>query len=274
VAFQKNHKSISMLPFLNPSPQGEGWCEAISFLNQSNMKRIILAVCSIFFLAAAVAQNKIVNDPNAQVRKVGSFHGIRVATGIHLYLTQSNEETVAVSAESKDSRDKIVTEVVNGVLKIYFDNHDWFWRDHGNRNLRAYVSCKQLDELKASSGAHVEVEGSINSGTIAMDFSSGASFKGSVAVSDLTVSQGSGAHSTISGTATALKVDASSGSHIDASGLQTSNCDADASSGGHINVNVAKELNASASSGGQIYYTGDASIKSINTSSGGHVSKR
>ncbi|HVM89149.1 MAG TPA: head GIN domain-containing protein [Puia sp.] len=238
------------------------------------MRKIILIISSLFVLPAVFAQNKIVNDPNAQVRKVGSFHAIRVATGIHLYLTQGNEETVAVSADIKESRDRIVTEVVNGVLKIHFDNHDWFWNDRNNRHLRAYVSCKILDELKASSGAYVDVEGSINSGAIAMDFSSGASFKGNVTVKDLKVKQGSGAHSTISGTATAMIADASSGSHIDAFDLQTSTCDADASSGGHISINVSKELNASASSGGQIYYSGDASIRSINTSSGGHVSKK
>ncbi|MBS1947357.1 MAG: DUF2807 domain-containing protein [Bacteroidetes bacterium] len=238
------------------------------------MKKTALLFSSLVMSLAAFSQNKIVNDPNAQIRKVSSFHGVRVATGIHLYLTQSNEEAVAVSANNKENRDRIVTEVIDGVLKIYFDNREWSWRDQGNRHLVAYVSCKSLDQMKASSGAHVEVEGTISSGNIAMDFSSGASFKGNVTASDLTVRQGSGAHSTISGTTSHLKADASSGSHIDASALESSVCDADASSGGHISVSVSKEFNASASSGGQVYYTGNASIRSINTSSGGHVLKR
>jgi hypothetical protein len=238
------------------------------------MKKIILAISSIFLLSAAIAQDKVVNDPNAQVRSVSSFHGIRVSTGIHLSLTQGNEEKVVVSAESKDSRDRIVTEVVNGVLKIYFDNKNWDWSDHKNRNLRAYVSCKMLDELRASSGSHVEVDGTIQSGTLVLDFSSGASFKGNVAAKDIHVDASSGSHSMISGTANEVKASTSSGSHIDASSLVTNECDADASSGGHIEVKVNKSLSASASSGGHIDYTGDASIKSINTSSGGRVSKR
>jgi hypothetical protein len=239
------------------------------------MKKIILAISSIFFLSAAIAQDKVVNDPNAQVRTVSSFHGIKVSTGIHLFLTQGNDEKVAVSADSKEHRDKIVTEVVNGVLKIYYDNnHNWYGNDNDHKNLRAYVSCKMLDELRASSGSHVDVDGTIQSGTLVLDFSSGASFKGNVAAKDIHVDASSGSHSMISGTANEVKASTSSGSHIDASALSTDECDADASSGGHIEVKVNKSLSASASSGGHIDYTGDASIKSINTSSGGRVSKR
>lgn len=239
------------------------------------MKKIILAISGLFVLSAAVAQNKTVNDANAQVRAVSAFHAIKVSTGIHLYLTQSNEEKVAVSADNTEHRERIRTEVVNGVLKIYYDNwHHWFSNDDWNKNLRAYVSCKTLDALNASSGAHVEIDGSIHSNTLDLDFSSGAWFKGSVSVSDLKIDEGSGAHSVISGSANDTKAHASSGSHLDASELVTSQCDADASSGGHIDVNVSKTLMASASSGGHISYRGDASIKNINTSSGGAVSKK
>ena len=239
------------------------------------MKKIIFTIISVFILSAAIAQDKIVNDANAQVRAVSAFHAIKVSTGIHLYLTQSNEEKVAVSADNSEHRAKIVTEVVNGVLRIYYDNrHNWFSWNDDNRNLRAYVSCKTLDALNASSGAHVEVDGSIHSNTLALDFSSGAWFKGSVNVSGLHIDEGSGAHSVISGSANDIKASASSGSHLDASALVTDKCDADASSGGHIDVNVSKTLSASASSGGHIYYRGDAVITSINTSSGGGVSKK
>jgi hypothetical protein len=239
------------------------------------MKKILFAVVSFFVLASAVAQNKVVNDGNAQVRSVNSFHALKVSTGIHLYLTQGGEEKVAVSADRTDDRDRIKTEVVDGVLKIYFDNnHDWFSSDHRDRKLRAYVSCKTLDMLKASSGAHVEVDGSINSGKLDMDFSSGAYFNGNVKVTSLTVDQGSGSHSVISGSASNVRVDASSGSHLDASNLESVDCDADASSGAHVDVNVSKALSANASSGGHIYYHGEASIHTINTSSGGSVSKK
>ena len=120
----------------------------------------------------------------------------------------------------------------------------------------------------------VEVDGTIKSGNLAMSFSSGADFKGNVSVADLKVDEGSGAISTISGTATSLTVEASSGSAINASDLQSDKCEARASSGANVEVNVAKVLNASAHSGGQIYYKGSGLISNINTGSGGSVSRK
>src|SRR5579864_215071 len=175
------------------------------------MKKIFFAAVGSCLFFAGLAQNKVVNDPNAQVRKLTGFHAIKVATGIHLYLNQSDQETVVVSAPTAEERNRIVTRVEDGVLKIYYDYDHWTFYDDRYRNLRAYVSCKVIDVLKASSGAHVEVDGTLQSGELSMDFSSGAGFKGNVAVTDLKVDQGSGAVSTISGTASTVKAAASSG---------------------------------------------------------------
>jgi hypothetical protein len=237
------------------------------------MKKILFAFGAILFSTAIFAQSKTYNDANAEVRNVKDFHAIKVTTGIHLFLSQGNEEAVAVSASDKEYRDRIKTEVVNGVLKIYFDSK-WNEWNSDKRNLKAYVSCKTLDALRGSSGAHVDVDGTVHSNTLNLDFSSGASFKGTVNVTDLTAETSSGAHSVISGTASNIKSEASSGSHLDADDLQSETAEADASSGAHIELNVNKQLSASASSGGHIHYKGNALIKDIDTSSGGAVSKK
>ena len=75
----------------------------------------------------AVAQNpKVINDANAQKRTVTSFHGIAIQSGIDLYLNQGGDEAVAVSASDRDVRDRIVTEVEDGILHIYLDDK-WHW---------------------------------------------------------------------------------------------------------------------------------------------------
>jgi len=238
------------------------------------MKKILIAVASFLFASVAMAQQKVINDPNAQVRNVKDFHAIRVSNGIHLYLTQGNEEKVAVSATDPEYRDHIVTEVVNGVLRIYFDKNGHDWDNYDKRKLRAYVSCKVLDELKGNSGSNVEVDGSIKSNELDMDFTSGASFNGNINVTKLTMQQNSGAETNISGTAVNCTIEASSGSSMKGYDLTTDNCDASTSSGANLRITVNKELVASASSGGQIHYRGNGVIREINTSSGGEVSKR
>ena len=238
------------------------------------MKTIYFAIIGSLLLNAAIGQNKIVNDPNAEVRTVKGFHGIRVSNGIHLFLTQGNEEAVAVSATERKYRDRIVTVVEDGVLKIYVEKSHWSFWDDDWKNLKAYVSCKVLDELKASSGARVDVDGSLHSGNLTMHFSSGSGFNGNVQVTDLKIDQGSGADTKISGTASSLNVESSSGSSLKGYDLETDQCSANCSSGGSVHITVKKELSASASSGGQIYYRGNGVIRDISTSSGGEVSRR
>jgi phage baseplate assembly protein gpV len=238
------------------------------------MKKIIFALLGVIALSPAIAQYKVVNDPNAEVRTAKDFHAIKVSTGIRLYLTQGNEEAVAVSAAKTEDRDRIVTSVEHGVLKIYYDNGKWGFHNDNNRELKAYVSCKVLDALNASSGAHVSVDGTIKSGNLELDFSSGAEFKGEVAASDLKVEQSSGSVSTISGATGSLSAGASSGSAINAFDLRSDACEARASSGANVDVSVNKTLTASASSGGQINYKGSGVISTVHTSSGGSVSKR
>jgi hypothetical protein len=240
----------------------------------SNMKQITAAMCCFFVMTAALAQKKIVNDPNAEVRSVKSFHGIRVSSGIHLYLTQGDEEAVAVSASDRKNRDLIVTEVEDGVLNIYVEKNHWRFWDDDWKNMKAYVSCKMIDELKASSGARVELNGSLHSGNLDMHFSSGSAFEGMVQVTDLKIEQGSGADTRISGSAASLTVESRSGSSLNGYDLETDQCNASCSSGGSVQITVKKELSASASSGGQIYYRGSGVIRDVSTSSGGEVSRR
>jgi len=80
------------------------------------MRKVFISVLLAGFSMAALAQ-KIINDPNAEKRNVSNFHGVEISGGIDLYLSQG-EETVAVSASEAKFRDKIRTEVKNGVLKI------------------------------------------------------------------------------------------------------------------------------------------------------------
>ena len=57
------------------------------------------------------------DDKNQQTRKVSGFHGVEVSGGIDLYLS-SGPESVAVSASSVSVRDHMITEVIDGVLRI------------------------------------------------------------------------------------------------------------------------------------------------------------
>ncbi len=237
------------------------------------MKKIIVLFSFLFSVGFLFAQNTVVHDANAEVRHVSSFHAIEVSNGIDLIIKQGNEEAVAVSASSPEIRSRIKTEVENGKLKIYFDNKDWNNRNNKNQ-LKAYVSFKNIDALTANSGADASTDGNINVNDLSIGLSSGAGFNGSVTAAHLYVDQSSGSDMHIKGKVNDLKITTSSGSNFEGYELASENCKANASSGSGIEITVNKELNAEASSGGDINYKGNGVVTNISNSSGGKIKKQ
>jgi hypothetical protein len=60
------------------------------------MKKLSLLLMVSCDAAGLYAQQ--VNDPNAEVREAKNFHGISLSSAFDVYISQSNEEAVAVSA--------------------------------------------------------------------------------------------------------------------------------------------------------------------------------
>lgn len=241
------------------------------------MKNTIL-LCFFSFAAlfsfAQDSDGKAFNDRNAQKRNVQGFHGIEISSGIDLYLSQGSEEAVAVSAADTEDRDRIVTEVNGGVLHIYIDNRNLRWLMHNHRRLRAYVSCKQIDQLEASGGSDVYIQDAIRSENLRMHFSGGSDFRGKLNVGDLNISQSGGADSYLSGSVRSLYVHASGGSDFHGYDLVSDNCQVEASGGSDAYVYCNKELTAHASGGSDIHYKGSAVLRESRASGSGSISRR
>lgn len=239
------------------------------------MKHILLAACVLLTGTLAFGQDqKIINDKNAQKRTAQGFHGIHIASGIDLYLTQSNEEAVAVSASDPDYRDRIVTEVEGGILHIYLDTRSWHW-NWGNHKMKAYVSCKVLDELTASGGSDVYIEEPIHTEALHIHLSGGSDLNGKATVTgELSIEQSGGADAYLGGSAAQLHVHVSGGSDFHGYDFTVDNCRAEASGGSDIYITVNKELDAEASGGSDIHYKGSGSVHSSHASGSGSISRR
>jgi hypothetical protein len=238
------------------------------------MKKLFLSLVTLITVTAFAQEKTVVTDANAQKRTLtSSFTGITVSDGVDLYLTQGNEESLAVSASEQKYMDRFKTEVENGILKIYFDKSGINWALNDKRKLKAYVSFKTLEKLHASGGANVKLEGTVDAGNLDLKFTSGAAFEGNLKAKDLTVEQNSGSAINISGNAEKINVEVSSGAVFKGYDLAVDYCDAKASSGGGVRITINKELSAKANSGGGVRYKGDAVIKDINVNSGGSVKK-
>ena len=237
------------------------------------MKITVLAMIAFLPVLSLQAQ-KTINDPNAEKRSISSFHGIEVGTGIDLQLTQGSTEEVAVSASSTEYRDRIVTVVENGILKIHYDSKlGSVNKRREPKNLRAYVSFKNIDLLNASTGAEVSWEGAIRAENLSLEVTTGALVNGSVDMGTLRVKQNTGSRITLTGKAGSLWVDGDTGSKFTGDELVAGTCNVSVSTGAKVSVRAEKEMEAKASTGGQVKYAGAAVIKSVKASSGGTISR-
>jgi hypothetical protein len=239
------------------------------------MKRLFAGVIAILAAVGLQAQDARYNDPNAEVRNVTGFTGISVASGIEMVLTQGSSEAVAVSAPSAEYRDKIKTEIKDGILKIYYDagNGKMNWNNKKNIRLKAYVSAITLKAITVSSGATLDIQGGVKADDMVLDFSSGSQFKGEINAKEMKIEQGSGAEAKLSGSAKGLVIAVNSGGNFKGYNFVVSKCDARVSSGGSIEITVNSELEAKASSGGSVQYKGSCSVKKTTSSGGAVVSK-
>jgi hypothetical protein len=233
------------------------------------MKKYTLLLTAIIICSSAIAQ-KTINDPNAAKRNVASFHAVEISSGIDLYLTQGNE-AVAVSATSEDVRNKIITKVENGVLKIYFEHGVNF--NFGNKKLKAYVSFKTLDALHASGGSDVYAEDGINANNLEVRLSGGSDFRGKINSSALKMEASGGSDVYVSGKANTLSVEASGGSDFHGYDLVADICNVEANGGSDVYITTNKEMNVSASGGSDVRYKGNGVIKNMNSSGSSSVKK-
>ena len=240
---------------------------------QSEMKRYFVLLATMVLTGIAAAQNEVVVDANAELRTInGSFQSIKVSGGIDLYLSQSTEESVAVSAAEERFKPGIKTVVENGKLRIYYDGEKFLGLR--NKQLKVYVAFKMIDKIEASGACDVLVAGTITAEALSLHFSGASDFKGNVKVKELNLDLSGASDLSISGTASTVRIESSGASDVKGYGLTTDLCSANASGASDINITVNKELNVHASGASKISYSGDALIKEMHTSGSSKISKR
>ena len=236
------------------------------------MKKIFAGILMVAMVSGAAAQKTIVNDANAEKREVPAFSGISVSSAINIYISQGDEDGVAVSASEIKYRDRIKTEVKEGILSISYNNEGMHWAS-GNKKLKAYISFKNINKLTASGACDVFVNGVLKADKLDLRLSGASDMKGAVDIGDLDASISGASDMTISGKVGSLHIDANGASDLKSYDLVVQNCDAEASGASDIRITVEKELNARASGASDIIIRGNGVIKKSNKSGASSIKK-
>ncbi|HET6994960.1 MAG TPA: head GIN domain-containing protein [Chitinophagaceae bacterium] len=235
------------------------------------MKKIIGIVAAVL-LACGLRAQQTMSDPNVQVREAKNFHAIHVGSAFDIYLSQGNEEKVAVSAASEKDLANITVEVKNGVLYVGWDKKGKWGR--GNKKLKAWISFKMIDELNASGACDVDIAGTIKTKDLNIELSGATDLSGKIEVSNILTMRLSGASDAkLSGVAPKLNIEANGASSFKGFDFAVDYCNAEASGASDIKITVNKELTANASGASDVNYKGGGVIRDIKTSGASSVSR-
>lgn len=238
-----------------------------------NLKVIAAILTFLFISAVSNAQlwqsvrgnHKVVTKE----RNTGSFTGVRVSSGIDVYLRQGNDISVAVEAD-ENLHEYIVTEVKNGVLHVYTDNVNI--RDAESK--KVYVTMDKITSVRTSSAGDVIGKTPVSADKLELSASSAGNITLQVTAREIEVNISSSGDITLNGEADILNANLSSAGDLNAFGLKVKEADISASSAGDADVNVSNRLKARASSAGDINYMGNPEYVDAHSSSAGGIRRR
>lgn len=208
--------------------------------------------------------NKVVKKE----REAGKFSGLRVSSGIDVYLSQTGEESIEVEAD-ENLHEYILTEIKDGVLNVYTDANI---REAEMK--RVYVTMNDIRSLKTSSAGDIIGETPVKTGELELSASSAGDIKIEVYVKEIDANISSSGDVTLTGEADMLNADLSSAGDLNAFGLEVREADVSASSAGDADVSVSERLRARSSSAGDINYRGNPKYVDAHSSSAGGVHRK
>jgi hypothetical protein len=237
-----------------------------------SLKILIIAVVCLGISSCADAQmRKTVRGDGDVVKKertASSFNGLRVSTGIDVYLKQADKESIAVEAD-ENLHEYILTEVKDGVLHVYTDANI-----REAKMKRVYVTMKDITSLRTSSAGDIIGETPVKVTDIEISASSAGNIRLEVYARTIEVNISSSGDVSLSGESGTLKADLSSAGDLEAYNLKVNEADVSASSAGDARINVSQKITARASSAGDISFQGDPKYVDAHSSSAGGIHRK
>jgi hypothetical protein len=237
------------------------------------MKKIITSILAAFALAGVTMAQTTIKDANVETREAKNFTVIKLSSSFDVYLTQGNEESVAVSASEQKFLADIKVEVKNGVLEVRYDPKGGRWNS-GNKKLKAYISFKQLDKLEASGACDVDIVGVWKTDGAKIYLSGASDLTGKLNFQKLNVNISGASDLKLSGNVGSLDIEASGASSFKGYELSADYCNAKASGASDIKIMVNKELSANASGASDINYKGAGTVRELKANGASSVHKR
>jgi len=230
------------------------------------LTRTLLTVALLLFINNSFAA--------IQDRHLSGFNAISLSAAYDVYIVQGTTESVKVEAPD-DMIDHLVTEVQNGVLKIYNKNdHSWgSWNFSGHKKLVVYVTAKDINNIGVSGSGNVYFKNGITTNSLKVRVSGSGNVQGKLTVKILETGISGSGDVKFVGRADNATIGVSGSGDYTGRDLVTVSTAVRVSGSGDATVNASEKIDAVVSGSGDIRYTGTAKQISKSTHGSGDIHK-
>jgi len=222
-------------------------------------------------------------DTSAMVdRQLSGFSGIKIGGPFEVHLVQGAVESVRIIA-TEDVKDRIVAEVVRGVLTIHRKYDNWFWGEkswwsdkgvwHNRPKIPVYITAKSINLIGLSGSGSISFSDGITADFLKLQVRGSGEMEGKVKVSKLESHISGSGNINISGSAESSSVKVTGSGHITARNLVTVTSAVHISGSGNAEINASEKIDAAVRGSGAVSYTGTATKVISSTSGSGEISR-
>jgi len=237
-----------------------------------NLKCFLVIILTLGITACVDGQiRRTVYGNNHVVKKerdAGNFSGLRVSSGIDVYLKQTDDESIVVEAD-ENLHEYIQTEIRDGILSVYTEANI---REAEMK--RVYVTMRDINSLKTTSAGDIIGETPVKTEKLELSASSAGDIKLEVYAKEIEANISSSGDVTLTGEVDILDATLSSAGDLNAFGLEVREAEVSASSAGDADISVSERLRARASSAGDINYRGNPKYIDAHSSSAGGINRK
>jgi len=229
------------------------------------MKRLIYTFIVLVSISSINAQKRTIDIRN--------FTGIDLSIPGLLYIQQGDKTSLQIEC-SDDALDKIEFEMRGDRLKIRNKGKGWSsWRSDGLKNVKVYVTMRDIEQIGVSGSGDIFGEGIIKAGNIGLNVSGSGYMRLALEVADLDVSISGSGRINLEGNGNDMDLDISGSGSVSGAEFKITSLDASISGSGKCEIEVTDSIDANISGSGSVYYKGNPEKIRSNSSGSGKVKR-
>lgn len=213
----------------------------------------------IFFLLSIVSRGQeklLMKDPSAVLRDLSDFQSLVIRGPFKVYYSNSKEHAVAVSANTSDARDRIITKVSGSVLNISLESSgiNWWGKNH---EFKIYLSSPSLKRISASGAVDVVLVDMLKADDLELEFTGASDLVGRIECNTMNLTCTGASDVEMNGKAVNINARLTGASNMKASAFTVKQADLTATGASNIKIGVTEHIKANATGASNITYFGD-----------------